>query len=282
MSRLLRTVLLITGAALLTNLPAGCGDDSTSEASVDASTNRTVMQDAPPAALANGALASIADGAGSRTRLAYVHPAALNALTAAPGVDLDAEEVARLVLGTTGAADLRAASPHPTTVVRVGDGGAGATVLDGPSGRSVQGGSRATRDALEATTPAVSAIAAETPSAVQSCLGEPAAEVIVGPTTLGRMSAAGAAIVDTADAPSGPKLVVCLAPHLARDLHAGEARLEAAFPPKGSEDRAPVIAELEIGEREIVGATVPLEQVDPKLVRELLAGGTALLKLAQG
>lgn len=279
-----RTFLLATSVAAVTTFASGCGgDDAATEASVGVATNRTVAQDAPPAAIANGALASIADGAGSRERLAYVHPAALDALTATPGVDFNADEISRLVLGSSGAADLRTASPVPTTAVRVGNGRAGATVLDAPSGRTVEGSSRSTRETLEATTPKVSAIAAETPSAVQSCLGEPAAEVIVGPAKLGRMAAAGAAIVDTADAPAGPKLIVCLAPHYARELHAGETRLSAAFPAKGvAADRAPIIAEQEIGEREIVGATVPLEQVDPALVRELLAGGAALEQLALG
>lgn len=278
-----RRFILVATTAAATAFAAGCGDDASPEASLEVAAKRTVAQDVPPAAIANGALASIADGAGSRERLAYVHPASLDAITATPGVEYDADEIARLVLGASGAADLRSASPAPTTAVRVGNGAAGATVLDAPSGRTVEGASRSTRDALEPTTPQVSAIAAETPSAVQSCLGEPAAEVILGPTKLGRMAAAGAAIVDTKDAPAGPKLVVCLAPHYARELHAGEARLQAAFSAQGiAPSRKPVIAEQEIGEREIVGATVPLEQVDPELVRELLAGGPALVELALG
>lgn len=283
MTKLLRPLLLSATLAALAPLAAGCGDDASTDATATVvHTQRTAAQDTPPASLVSGALGGIADTSGTRERIGYVAPQRLAELEQATGVDLTAETVTRLVLGKAGSADLRAATPAPETAVRVGDA-SGATVLTAAGERTVRGATGSAADALAATTPAISSIAAETPSAVQSCLGDPAAEVIVGPTVLGRMASAGVSILTSGDAPAGAKLVVCLAPHYARELHAAEDRLKAAFPAKGAAaGRAPVVAEQEIGEREIVGASVPLERVDPALVRELLAGGPALLDLARG
>lgn len=269
-SFLLSTAICSAALAL-----AGCGD-ADNGASLTAEPVRSAAQDTPPPAVAPGLLGSITDVAAAQSRLAFVNPAALDDL----GGPLPADEIAELVLGRAGASRLdRAADPAPTAVVQVGP----ATLLATGSGRAVVGGGSALRKQLTASAPAVSLITAETPSAVQSCLGDPAAEVIVGPSVMGRMSAVGASVVNTKDAPSGPKLLICAAPHFARDLHATEERLKARFPMgDAAPAQAPVVAEQEIGEREIVGAAVALDQIDPALLRDLISGGPALIKLAQG
>lgn len=275
-----RTLLLAASVATLSTFAAGCGDDAP-EASVSAVPTRAAAQDAPQAALANGALATIGDSAASEQRLGYLAPERAAALAATAGVKLTADDLARAVLGAEGQADLKAAG-DATTAIRVGTA-TGATVITGPSGRVVRGGSGKLAEALESTTPPKSAIVPEAPSAVQSCLGDAAASVIVGPEVVGKVAAAGASVIDTKDAPAGPKLVVCLAPHLLREIHASEKRLEQAFPSKGlPAGREPIIGEQEIGEREIVSAVVALDQVDPALVRDLLSGGPALVDLQLG
>lgn len=273
-----RTVLLAAAAAALTTFAAGCGDDAP-EAAVTATLN--AAQEAPQPALANGALATIGDSEATEARLGYYAPERAAAFASQDGVRLTADQIARAVLGADGAKEA-AAVADAQTAIQVGAAN-GATVITGPSGRIVRGGTDELAEELQSTTPPKSAIVPEAVSAVQSCLGDAAGSVIVGPAAVGKVAAAGASVIDTKDAPAGPKLVVCLAPHLLREVHASEHRLEAAFPAEGAPaGREPIIGEQEIGEREIVGATVALDQVDPALVRELLSGGDALLKLQLG
>ncbi len=223
----------------------------------------------PKPAVAPGTLSRIADSPSARRRIGYVNVAELEAIADGP----DSQRVMRLVLGS-GAVRLEGATGRPTTATQIGD----ATILDGET-RTVVGGTPAQRSALEQTAPQPNAIEAETPSAVQSCLGDPAAQTIVGSAVLGSKSAIGVSLIDTADAPSGPKLLICVAPHFFRDLHRAEGRLQRLFPSDGPADRRPIISEQEIGEREIVGASVALDQVDPKLVDELLRGGPRLVAI---
>lgn len=261
-------------AAVLAASIAGCGDDASAPIAVEPV--RTAAQDTPPAAVAPGVLGAIADVPAAHRRLAYVNPEALAGL----GGPLPADEIAGLTLGSAGASRLqRASEPAPRAVVQVGP----ATVFAGATDRTVSGADPALRDQLTDPAPAVSLITAETPSAIQSCLGDPAAAVIIGPSVVGRMSSVGASVITTEDAPAGPKLLICGAPHYARDLHRMEDRLKATFPAgDAAAGTEPVIAEQEIGEREIVGAAIAMDQVDPTLLRELLAGGPALVKLIEG
>ncbi len=262
--------LLCASAALIAAL-SGCGDDASAPIAVEPA--RTLAQDTPPPALAPGVLGTTTDVPPARTRLAFVNPGALTEL----GGPLPADEIARLTLGKAGAARLAAVdAPAPDAVVQAGP----TTLFVTGQQRVASGGPASVRSDLERTGAQTSLITAETPSAVQSCLGDAAAEVIVGPGVLGRMSSIGAGVVSTDDAPAGPKLLVCAAPHYARDLHATEGRLAKRFPAEGAAaGREPVVAEQEIGEREIVGAAIPLDAVKPALLRELLSGGPALTAL---
>lgn len=230
----------------------------------------TAAQAQPRAAVAPGALATIADTTESRTRIGFVNVAALEDL----GDAVDQARVRTVVLGS-GAVRLDDATDAPSTAVQVGS----ATVLGGEA-RTVIGGDSTLRAALASDRPKPNAIEDETPSAVQSCLGDTAAQTLVGPGRLGTKSAIGVGLVDTRDAPSGPKLVVCAAPHFFRDLHVVEDRLHRLFPDAGRPAaQRPVIAEQEIGERDVMGAAVALDQVDPQLVRALLSGGPRLVQL---
>ncbi len=221
--------------------------------------------------MAPGTLAKIADGGPARTRVAYVNRARL----AAFGGPLPAAEIARLVLGA-GAARLAAAPPEVRTATQIGT----ATVLDARIGRTVVGGGPGVRRLLADEHPGSSVITPETASAAQSCLGDAATETIVGPEVLGRKAAAGVGLQDDA---GEPRLLLCFAPHFRRDLHAIERRLTEAFgdarSPSGT---APVIGEKDIGERDITRGIIPLDAVPRARLRELLAGGPALVELARG
>jgi hypothetical protein len=262
--------LLIPASAILAATLASCGAGSPDEASVAAAdaAPRPAAQASPPPALAPGTLASIADVPAGHRRIGYVNVSALNAF----GGPLSTAEISRLVLG---AGASRAKAPAKT-VVQVGT----ATVVDGEQ-RDVVGGSAALREPLTPTSPQVSLITEETPSAVQSCLADGAAQVIVGSAVMGRSSAVGAALVDSEDLPKGRKLLICAAPHFVRDLDPTLARLRAAFPTAGtSADTRPLIGEMDIGERDIVRATVSVATIKPSLLRDLIAGGPALTRLA--
>lgn len=250
-------------------LIAGCGSSDAPQAIV--APPRTAEHAQPPVSGVASTLGRLADVPEAGRRLAYLAPERAAAIT----TPVSSADVARLVLGAQGAARVGAASPRPARAVQVGRS---ITVLDGPDEtRRVLGAPAAREQLLRSTTPPNAVLAPETLSAVQSCLGDPAAEVILGPRTLGPTSAIGVSLTDDADAPAGPKLRICAAPHYVRELHATEERLERAFGGRGS---AAVIGEDEIGEREIVSAVVPIGQLDATELRGLLAGGPALLRLA--
>ncbi|MEH3054760.1 MAG: hypothetical protein PGN13_12280 [Patulibacter minatonensis] len=261
----LTTPALLCVATIATTLSA-CGTSGAPTASVDAAPRLSSAQEQPEPARAAGFLGSLADVPSTERRLGYVDLQA----AAAFGGPLSGEEIARLVLGAAGAR--RAAEADGAELVaQVGS----ATVIDGSAGRTVVGGPSADAEALAASTPEHSALAPETESATHSCLGDPVAEVILGPGTLGPTSAIGVSLVDTPDAPAGRKLRICGAPHYVRDLHEIERRLKAAFPTAR-------VGEEEIGEREIIGASIPVAEIDLARLRDLLRGGPSLMKLARG
>ena len=76
------------------------------------------------------------------------------------------------------------------------------------------------------------------------------------PGTMGRDAALGVGLAESGDAPAGIQLRICGAPHFIRDIHAMQHALEARFGGGAS-----VIGEKEIGEREIVFATVAADAV---------------------
>lgn len=261
----------ITLASLATVpvLLAACGAPESPQAVV--APERAAAQAQPPVSAVAGTLGRLADIPEASTRLAYFVPAA----AAQIAVPVPRATLAGIVLGTPGADRLAAAGHPPARAVQVGRA---ATVLeDAGNGRRVIGAAPALAEALRSTTPPRAVLAPETLSAVQSCLGDPAAEVILGPGLLGPTSAIGASLTDDADSPAGPKLRICAAPHYVRELHAIEERLKAAF---GGTGRAAVIGEQEIGEREIVSAIVPVDELGARRFADLLGGGPELRRLA--
>ena len=110
---------------------------------------------------------------------------------------------------------------------------------------------------------------------MQSCLGDTLAQTILGPATMGDDAALGVGLAESADEPAGIQLRLCGAPKFIRHIHAMEKRLERDFG-----DLNAVIAEREIGEREIVTGVVAAEDLPPRQVLRLLAGGRELRALA--
>ena len=239
----------------------------------------------PVAPEAAGALTQIADTAAARRRLAYVNLVRLAEVrpAVAPG------KVLRRLLGDVGAQRLLARWAR--TAVQVG----GATVLRGPpvqdlaraagqparSGGVVFGGDAALRRTLADPRPEVNAIAPGAQSAVQSCLGDTAAQTIVGPAVMDRDGAIGAGLRATRDRPAGVQLAICFAPRLRREIHAAQRRIERRYAAALSlpRERRPVIGELEIGEREMLSAVLPADAVDERELLALLGGGRALRRL---
>jgi hypothetical protein len=271
--------LLSAAAVLLLTALSACGDDGARVATADlerADQRLSGAQADPGVALAPGTLSQIADVPEAHARLGYVNVEAVAALRA----PLAAPEITRLVLGPGAARLAGVAARRPvTTATQVGP----VTLLDAGSAqeRTVVGGTSALRQRLRSRRPASSLITPETQSAVQSCLGDAAAAMIAGPALMGRKAAFGAGLRDTTEAPAGPKLLLCAAPHYVRDLARIERRLQERF---GDDDapaaRRPVIGETDIGERDIVQAVIPLAGVSAGELRGLLSGGPALLRLA--
>ncbi len=240
---------------LATAALAGCGND---ERPAQTTAARAAVPaagtDAPRPSAVAAALARIADVPAAERRLSYV-----NFDLAGDVAAVGDRRLVRRVLG-----DVTARSG---TAVRVGDAvvrhRAGDTVIRNAGARL--------RQALEDPAPTHNALTAETPSAVQSCLGDAAIEAIVGPARLGYMSAIGASLRD--DGSGTDVLSVCAAPHYARDLARIERRLRRLLP-------AAAVEEHDIGERDIVSAVVAVTEVRERLVHELLAGDAALLTLA--
>lgn len=122
--------------------------------------------------------------------------------------------------------------------------------------------------------PEVSAITPGAASAAQSCLGETLAQTILGPRSMGRDAALGVGLALSGDAPAGVQLRICGAPQYVRDIRAMEQALEQRF------GGTALVGEREIGEREIVFATVPAGALRPAVLLRLLAAGEPLRALA--
>jgi hypothetical protein len=195
----------------------------------------------------------------------------------------------------TGAAAQAPASTTAGTLARVADGAAARTrlayanvdalrsaelpvaperVLRRVLGRVPDRGAVTVPGAADAP-PETSAITPVAQSAAQSCLGDTLAQVILGPRAMGRDAALGVGLAESGDAPAGLQLRICGAPHYIRELHAMELALDERFGAAGA-----VIGEHEIGEREIVFATVPAGAVPPRRLLSLLAAGDELRAIA--
>jgi hypothetical protein len=133
----------------------------------------------------------------------------------------------------------------------------------------------AAAQALADAAPETSAITPAAQSAVQSCLGDTLAQTILGPATMGDDAALGVGLAESGDEPAGIQLRLCGAPKFIRHVHAMEQRLERRFT-----DANAVIAEREIGEREIIAGVVDAAELQPREVLRLLAGGRELRALA--
>lgn len=246
--------VLIPILALLALAGCGGGDDDSTPPRAQTSAEEAVSRPAgaparAPASPTAGTLSQVALGPEAEHRLAYAN---LDALASAD-VPVARAKVLRSVLGA-GSAHL---GGRHGTVVRVG--------ARGPVERPAQ------------TAPQTSAITPPAQSAAQSCLGDTLAQTIAGPAEMGRDAALGVGLAESGDAPAGIQLRICGAPRLIRDLHAMERALDARFGDLGA--RA-VVQEREIGEREIVTATVAAGALPPGDVLELLRGARALRALA--
>lgn len=255
-------------AAVAAVLVTGCWGASRSRdaAPPDAGTRAKLLastQPAAPAAVA-AALSAIPDGRWSRGRVAYVDVGRLREIDGVP-----AAAVLERVLGP-GARRVRAlaAGAAPTAVQL----GAALTLLDGVA--------VAADPALAARLARPAADTVITPSAqsaVQSCLGDTVAQTFLGPGNMGTDAAIGAGLAMSRDAPAGPQLRICGAPHYRRHIHETERRLQRLLRPAGD---AAVIGEYEIGEREIVRAIVAVDDLPRSTLLGLLGGERQLRAVA--
>lgn len=224
------------------------------------------------APVVSGALEQIADVAEARRRVGFVDPEALAGLLP----EADAAAAIRRVLGP-GAAVLEGGDPGAVrTAVQVGR----VTVLGTADGKREVRGTGATAAALEDPTPERSVIQPVSPGSVQGCLGDTAAQTIVGPEVLGPSSAIGVGLRSNLDAPAGLKVVICVSPHYRKQIHGSVRAMERRFGRADERDpRAPVIGEDELGEQEIAMGVVPAETVSRADLLDLLEGGDALQSL---
>lgn len=271
-----RAALPVALVALAGLTAAGCGGGSSDDGdavAVARAPKLTGSKAQAPAPAATAALSRVPVTKPAQTRIGYVNLERIGALDLGR---LDRRAVEATVLGR----GARHVTTGAVSAVQVG----AATVLRGralptgtPTGADgvVVGGNAADRRALADSAPQTNVIAPETPSAVQSCLGDATAQTIVGPAVLGRMSAIGAGIAPSTEVAGRTDLLVCAAPHFRRDLYRIQRRLERRF------GRA-AVGEQEIGERDIVGARVALADVPRAEVLALLRGGQALVRIAKG
>jgi hypothetical protein len=216
-------------------------------------------------------LGSLAESRETQRRIGYAAPHALQRAIDDP---IDRKQLLTVVLGHPEAASA-AQRPDAFAVARIG----AATVIDDTDGRrTVAAPGSASAAALASTTPPRSVLAAETMSALQACLGDPAAEVLVGPGTLGPAAGIGAALL-TSDAPGGGAIVrICAAPHYVRQL----APIRRQFSSRFAELRPRAVVEpVEIGERDVVRVSVPAGALRADQIAALLSGGPALVRFAR-
>lgn len=272
-----RTLLAPIAVAALAVAATGCGgDDAPQAADAPAPAPKlTAAQARPAAPLTAGTLQRVPDVAPARERLAFADLDGLR--DAAAQLPVARATLLRRVLGATGAATAR--STASGTAVQLSGK---TTILDaGETARTIHGATGALAQRLADTKPERSAITPAGPSAAQSCLGTTLVQTILGPGTMGDDAALGVGLAVSQDAPAGLQLRICGAPHYIRHLHAMERTLKARFGDlKTADGRSPIIGEQEIGEREIVAATLPADALSTAQLLNLLSGAEDLRDLA--
>jgi hypothetical protein len=251
---------------------SGCGADDATVGSGETVTSAAArLSRQAPAPVASGALSGIADGVETRRRVGYVQPQALAALLPAS----TARAATERILGADGARVL-GAGDGVRTAVQAGR----VTVLQSDDGRREVRGTGPTARALADAAPERSVIQPTSPSAVQSCLGDAAAQTLVGSGVLGRNSTMGVGLRSGQDAPAGLKLVVCVSPNYRKQLYGSIRAMERRFGrPDERDPRSPQIGEDEIGEQQIAFGVIPVELLSRTELLDLLEGGDALRSL---
>lgn len=222
-------------------LLAGCGSSSDELAPSPTPTPRalTGAQVQPPPPGASGALVELVDSRQSRTRLAYVDEERLDA--------------AALPFRAERARDLVLAEGFQTS------GEAGVVAIG-----------RDATEPVEAQDAEANALAGHAISAVQACLGDPFAETILGPETMGEGSAMGAGLASSPEDPDRVELRVCGVPPV-RELHALEKTFERRIGNHGG-----LVEEREIRELDLVAGFVRADALAPDRVLELLEDPSSL------
>jgi hypothetical protein len=214
---------------------AGCGSDEAVPSSSPAPAARQLQsaQVKPPAPGSSGALVALEDSRQSRTRLAYVDETRL----AAADLPFSADEARDRALGGGFQTSSEAG------IISIG---------------------------VDATEPELAedaeanALAGHAISAVQACLGDPFAETILGPETMGKGSAAGAGLAISPEDADVVELRVCGVPPV-RELHALERTFERRIGKLGGH-----VEEREIRELDLVAGFVPVSALEPREVLALL------------
>ena len=265
-------MVLLICAAVVTGCGAKAEDGPVdpSAAVVPALVGAQARPAAPPA---SNALTQVPDGRAAQTRLGYVNLQRLSGVSSA----LAPERVQRAVLGTGAARLQQLPAGAVQTAIQVQD----ATVLRGPglTQQQLDGARPSGTDglvvgpgaaALTDTGAQVNAIQGNAVSAVQSCIGDPVAQTVLGPATLGRDRAIG---VGLQDAGGTPTVALCFAPRLVRHIHEAQTLVARRFP-------GATVREEEIGERDMLLAELPLQRLGARELAALLRGGPALQRLA--
>jgi len=236
--RTMRRVVLVPVLLIL----AGCGARSeTPEQDASPTPSPRAFESAqvqPPPPGSSGALVQLADTRQSRTRLAFVDDTRLDAADLPFSADQARDRVLADGFQTSDAAG----------IVSIGRDGTEPT---------------AAQDA------ATNALAGHAISAVQACLGDPFAETILGPETMGDGSAMGAGLAISPEDPALVELRVCGVPPV-RELHALEATFERRFGKLGG-----LVEEREIRELDVVTGIVRADALEPGEVLELLGDPSA-------
>lgn len=266
-----RCASLVALALACVSLVACAGEPGGPAPAAEIPSNRARAQP-PAAAAAPAALSRVADSSPARRRIGYVNLERLRDVQV-----VGPNQVLQAVLGP-GAEAVRAVGAGPRTAITVG----GAIILRG--GRLPDVGARSGSDGivlrargafagtLSQSRPQTNLIAPETPSAVQSCLGDATAETIIGSAVLGANSAIGAGLRPAGT--GGEELAICAAPHYRRDLRRIERRLKARYP-------GATVGEVDIGERDIIAAKLRSGSLAHVELLELLGGGRALRTIAR-
>src|SRR5690349_20313678 len=209
-------------------LLAGCGSsaDAVAPSPTPEPRELTGAQVQPPPPGASGALVQLVDSRESRTRLAYVDEARLDVAE----LSLRAERVRDVVLAKGFQTSSEAG------IIAIG---------------------RDATEPTEAEDAEANALAGHAISAVQACLGDPFAETIIGPETMGDGWAMGAGLAASPEDPDFVELRVCGVPPV-RELHALERTFQRRIGKLGG-----LVEEREIRELDLMAGFVRADALEP-------------------